>query len=255
MLQVPWGPPSFASAVLEWQLFDEASAPFCAADRNTLTLTFEDLVRDPEGQLRRLCRFLGEEFEPGMLDTSHSIAHVNRTHEPWKQNAGKPIDADRVGVWRREATAEQQAQAEAIAGDRLRAYGYPTAFEFPRYVRVINRGILADFPALADHLLDGGTRLWPARPGEPPRLTVFVGDPCQRGWIGWRRSRRLARVLQVGAAALEARARGTPLIWLGFPPAEERQHWGLLCHALAGLLPRRMEIDAFRARPPVPSGQ
>lgn len=31
------------------------------------TLRYEDLVADPEGELRRLCAFLGLEFEPAML--------------------------------------------------------------------------------------------------------------------------------------------------------------------------------------------
>ncbi|SDJ90695.1 Sulfotransferase family protein [Nonomuraea maritima] len=33
-----------------------------------LTVRYEDLVADPEGELRRLCLFLGVEFEPAMLD-------------------------------------------------------------------------------------------------------------------------------------------------------------------------------------------
>src|SRR5262249_38542032 len=140
-------------------------------------------------------------------------------------------------------------QAERIAGARRADYGYPTACVFPDYVRVINLGTLADFPELAAHLMDGGTRFWPARPGERPRMTLFVGDPCQQGWIGSRRTRRIARVLQVGACALGAQARGTPLIWLGFPPGEGGRHWGLLCRALAGLVPEGMEIDIFCARP------
>jgi hypothetical protein len=248
MLKVPWGPRSYAAAILLWQHFDEASARFFATDRRTLTLRFEDLVRDPEVEVHRLCRFIGEEFEPGMLDTSRSLAQVNRTQEPWKQKVGEPIDSARVGVWHRETTAEQQVQAEAIVGDRLRAYGYPASREFPRYVRVINLGILADFPALAEHLLDGATRFWPAYPGERPRMRIFMGDPCQQGWFGSRRSQRITRVLEVGAAA-RALTRGIPLIWLGFPPAERRQHWGLLCHTLAGLMPKRMEIGASCTTP------
>src|SRR5438067_13128656 len=99
-----------------------------------------------------------------MRDTSRSITHVNRTQEPWKQKVGEPLDRDRIAVWRRETPAQQQAQAEAIAGDRLQAYGYPTSWEFRRYLRVINLGVLANFPALADHFLDGDTRFWRVRP-------------------------------------------------------------------------------------------
>jgi hypothetical protein len=245
-LKVPWGPPSFASAILEWQLFDQGSAPFFEADHNTLTVRFEDLVRDAEAELRQVCRFIGEEFEPGMMDRSRSITQVNRTQEPWKQKAGEPIDPSRVAVWRREATTEQQVQAEAIAGDRLQAYGYPSSFEFSRYIRVLNLGVLRHFPDLADHFLDGVTRFWRAYPREMPRMIIFVGDPIQDGWIGGRRSVRLARVLQVGACAARSLATGIPLIWLGAPKAEQMRSHGLLRYVITKLLPRPLDIDSVR---------
>jgi hypothetical protein len=246
VLNVPWGPSSFVDAVLLWQSFDECSARFFETDERSLTVRFEDLILDPECELRKVCRFIGEEFEPAMMDTSRSINHVNPTRISWKQKAGGAVDASRVGVWRRETTTQQQARAEAIVGDRLMAYGYPTSFVFNRYIRILNLGVLAQFSALADHFLDGDTRFWKTRASsERPRLAVFLGSPCANGWIGTRRSRRLARVLQVGGWAAKSRITGTPLVWLGAPPTDEMRSEGFSCRVIARLLPKRFDIDTF----------
>ena len=245
LLNVPWGPSSFVAAVLQWQYFDELSASFFEADRNCLTLRFEDLVMNPESELRRLCEFIGEEFEPGMMNTSQSIAHVNPTKIPWKQNAGQQVDPGRVAIWQRETTPEQQSQAEAIVGDRAKAYGYPTSFQFNRYLQVLNLGNLSNFPTLIENFLDGSTRFWQAHAHETPQIRFFLGDPCQDSWIGSDRSSRLTKVCRVGTCAAHSLAAGIPLIWLGAPSAIERQGWGFLCHVLAKLLPNQVKIEAF----------
>ena len=48
LLNVPWGPSSFAAAVLHWWNSDELSASFFETDRNCMTLRFEDVVMNPE---------------------------------------------------------------------------------------------------------------------------------------------------------------------------------------------------------------
>ena len=39
-------------------------------------MKYEDLASDPEAELRRLCAFVGLEFEPTMLDVRHRVQHV-----------------------------------------------------------------------------------------------------------------------------------------------------------------------------------
>ena len=246
LLNVPWGPSSFPAAILLWQWFDEQSARFFEVDRNTMTVRYEDLLLNPENELRKLCLFIGEEFEPNMMDTSQSIRHLNPTQISWKQKAGQQLDPGRIAIWRKETTLEQQCQAEAIAGDRIKAYAYPTLFDLSRYLQILNLGILSHFPTLTDHLLDGNTRFWQAHPRETPRIRFFLGDPCQDGWIGTRRSGRIAKVCDIGACAVHSLATGIPLIWLGTPPTDEIRNWGFLCRVLAKLLPKRLDIDAFR---------
>jgi hypothetical protein len=248
LLNVPWGPSSFAAAVLHWRYFDDLSSSLFKADRNCLSLRFEDLVTNPENELRKLCDFIGEEFEPDMMDTSQSINHVNPTKLSWKQNAGRHIDPGRVAIWQSETTPEQQCQAEAIAGDRAKAYGYPTSFQFNRYLQVLNLNNLSSFPTVMENFLDGNTRFWQARPGETPQMKFFFGDPCQNGWIGQNRFNRLAKVCYVSTCAAHSIARGIPLIWLGAPSAKQRRRCGLLCRVLTKLLPNQIEIETFCKR-------
>ena len=227
LLNVPWGPPGFAAAILHWRYFDDLSAPFFDTDRNTLTVRFEDVVMNPESELQKLCQFIGEEFEPGMMDTSQSVAHVNPTKIPWKQNAGRQIDTSRIAIWQRETTPDQQSQAEAIAGDRAKAYGYPTSFQFNRYLQVFNLGNLSNFPSLIENFLDGNTRFWQVQPREKPQMRFFLGDPYQIGWFGMYRSSRLAKVFLVATRAAHSLASGIPLIWLSAPPAATETELGL----------------------------
>jgi hypothetical protein len=255
LLKLPWGASSVPEAILAWRRLDVPSAAFFETDRRATTTTYEDLMRNPQRELRRLCEFIGEEFDPGMLDTSQSVDHVNPANEPWKQKVGRALDPSRVAVWRQETTLEQRCEAEAIAGDRFKAYGYPTSFEFDRYIQVLNLAVLERFPALIDRLLDGHTRFWEAHPREAPAMRLFLGDPCLGGWMGSRRRERIAHVTRVAACAARSRAAGIPLIWLGAPPAAEIRSWSPLCRSIASVLPHRLDIDAFLEGQAEPSGR
>ena len=246
MLNVPWGPSSFPAAILLWQWFDEQSARFFEVDRNTMTIRYEDVLCNTENELRKLCEFIGEEFELNMMDTSQSIRHLNPTQISWKQKAGRQLDPDRIAIWRRETSSIEQCQAEAIVGNRLKTYGYPTSFVFNRYLQIINLGILSYFPTLSDHFLDGDTRFWQTHPREAPRMRFFVGDPYQHGWFGTRRFSRIGKVCDVSACAVHSLVTGIPLIWLGTPPSDQMRSWGFLCRVLAKVLPKRLDIDTFR---------
>jgi hypothetical protein len=236
---------SLAAALLYWRHFDDSSARFFETDRNSMTLRFEDLVLHPEAELRKLCRFIGEEFEPGMMDTSRSIANVNPDRVSWKQKAGQKIDPSRVAVWRSQTTEKQQRQAEAVVGDRLKAYGYPTSCEFDRYIEILDLVVLSTFPVLVGRLLDGNTRFWKAHPRETPQMKFFVGDPRTLDWVGRSRLSCGAKVLKVAASAADSLVTAVPLTWLGAPPADEVRRWPLLPRTIAKLLSKRLDVDAF----------
>lgn len=90
-----------------------------------LALKYEDLVENPEAELRRVCAFLGEAYDPAML------RHHERTErgymareEAWKSLADKPVSKSRVGRYRDTLTPRQIRLIERTAAPLMGAMGY-----------------------------------------------------------------------------------------------------------------------------------
>jgi hypothetical protein len=103
-----------------------------------LDVRYEALVTNPEAELRRICEFLGETFEPQMLGYRDRLLMVPE-RERWIQGAlARPIETDAVAVWRRRLTAAECLCIEASLAADLRRYGYA-----PRFGGVAWRPLLA----------------------------------------------------------------------------------------------------------------
>lgn len=87
-------------------------------------LRYEDLVADPEGTLRTLCAYLGEEFDPAMTRPSEIAAEAVPTGKTWHGRTREPVGRGRAGSWRTRLSAEEIALCEAALHDRLVALGY-----------------------------------------------------------------------------------------------------------------------------------
>ena len=93
-------------------------------------LRYEDLVTDQEATLRSLMDFLGEPWEPGMLDfESHSHDVPARYHaQATSRRAGEGTDAavysSRVGTYRKELDPFMRLLFQLTARRTLRELGY-----------------------------------------------------------------------------------------------------------------------------------
>ena len=95
-----------------------------------LQVRYEDLVAEPERELRRICRFLGEEFAPSMLTFYQARNfHVDQRNA---ENLNRPVMAQNVGRWRTGLTAREVRIFEALAGLYLERYGYSRAVTYPQ---------------------------------------------------------------------------------------------------------------------------
>ena len=93
-------------------------------------LQYERLVADPEGELRRLCAFLGEEFEPGMLESHRVAAQLPpRQRLDWHANTSRPVNASRVGTYAEGLDDDELRLVERVAASRLRRLGYSVPAE------------------------------------------------------------------------------------------------------------------------------
>lgn len=88
MRNVPWGPRSLVDSLLLYREYEDASAGFFERDPRAHTIRYEDLRNDPESTARELCRLVGGEFEPAMLDTSKSARLVNPMDHSCEEQGG-----------------------------------------------------------------------------------------------------------------------------------------------------------------------
>jgi hypothetical protein len=91
------------------------------------------LVTDPTTELKALCDFLGEAFDPSMLD-SHLVAHVIPEWQSWHANTRREVTNERVGGHLADLEPWELRLVEYVAGGRLRSLGYdvPASPGFPR---------------------------------------------------------------------------------------------------------------------------
>ena len=111
------------------------------ANPNYVEVFYEKLVESPETELRRLCDFLGLEFNPGMLD----FAEVNRREElvpshrlAWHSATLEPVQNSRVAAWQQALAPKDIARFELMAGHRLLGFGYALQQSRLGRFRVVN---------------------------------------------------------------------------------------------------------------------
>lgn len=83
---------------------------------------FEDLLDEPERQLKRVCSFLDIEFIPAMVRLSRPVENVgDAKHE-------RRIKRDNKGKYARKMRPSLLRRIEHIAGAALRMYGFPVDY-------------------------------------------------------------------------------------------------------------------------------
>lgn len=91
-----------------------------------LEIYYEQLVADPSTILKRVCEFLGEQFDPAMCafhttSARHVPAHKHQLHEA----TFRPVNDGAVGKWRRHPNPKDIRLIEAVQAPTLRKHGYP----------------------------------------------------------------------------------------------------------------------------------
>lgn len=96
------------------------------ARQRWISLRYEDLLKEPEAQSRRLCEFLDLPYDAGMLE--FHLRNSEQALEPkkygWKANTFHPLDKKKSTSWLTELPPEALEQFESIASPALRKHGY-----------------------------------------------------------------------------------------------------------------------------------
>lgn len=96
-----------------------------------LDVRYEELVRDQELLVRRVCDFLGETFEPDMLRYRERTDLVPTRERKIHGNLDRPISEDSVAVWRRKLSSIESFAIESFLRDDLDRLGYPPRYSSP----------------------------------------------------------------------------------------------------------------------------
>ncbi len=90
-----------------------------------LRIAYEDLIGFPEQTLDRLCDFIGETFDPAMLDYAGDVSRKvpDATRDLWPK-LDRPPQTDRIARWKREMKASERYVIEEAAGEALDRFGY-----------------------------------------------------------------------------------------------------------------------------------
>lgn len=115
---------SYAEAAGEWVRAVTLGLAYEGHPRVT-SVRYENLVDDPETELRRLCGFLGVEFESQMIkardDRDVTTDPGRLLHNP---GAAGAVTKKAMGRWRKDLSLVERANVNRIAGELLKILGY-----------------------------------------------------------------------------------------------------------------------------------
>ncbi len=135
---------------LKW-LIDVAEARRVVCDdprseKNILEVRYEDLVSDPGSVLRRVCAFVDEPFDEGMLAFSES-KNVMFRNQSYQGGVFKPVFDRSIEAWRKSLGASQVLLIEKITAPMMRFYGYELTSSAPSDMLRLPRQLFSELQA------------------------------------------------------------------------------------------------------------
>ncbi len=96
-----------------------------------LQVRYEDIVKDLENTVKRVCAFLGEEFEPAMLNWQGLTALIPERERHIHGKIAQPVSSDAIAGWRGKLSALECFAMEACLHRDLHELGYQLRFSGP----------------------------------------------------------------------------------------------------------------------------
>ncbi len=123
-----WGPNDFISAMRYWEKTLSCTRKMLRMlpDDKFIELKYEDLLENPETEIRKILSFLQLEYEPEMMKKYQQKAglKVGKRIEKHHINLKQSLIKDNAYKWKRNLSSADQAIAYEIAGELLEELGY-----------------------------------------------------------------------------------------------------------------------------------
>lgn len=100
------------------------------SNNHVYSICYEELIRNPEKSLRKLCRFIDLSFHRSLLD--HTLAAkrlVNHSELSWKKETFMPVKADNYGKWRSQLSGLEAASVEKVSDWSMQKGRYETTYQ------------------------------------------------------------------------------------------------------------------------------
>lgn len=127
--RVAWNDYTIEEAARSWKSW-LLCATYCQrlGPNRYLEVLFDELVREPERELRRICRFLGEEYTAVLLDYPQRQLPLARKFEGCLSLLDAPPQEDRCQVWKREMAPADRRRFERLVGTMLVRFGFEVSW-------------------------------------------------------------------------------------------------------------------------------
>lgn len=124
--RMPWWQGNSIVSIWTWRtaVIKGRRAAAKLADDAYIEVRYEDLVTDPETQLRRLCTFLGERFFDAMLEPNRVADVAVPDRKVWHTRTWQAVDAAAVERWRKDLEPWELDLFESVAARQMRMHGY-----------------------------------------------------------------------------------------------------------------------------------
>jgi hypothetical protein len=93
-----------------------------------LEIHYESLVCQPEATIQKICGYIGEVYDPAMLDHSGLAQQLIPDNSHFFDQVRNPINMLRMGRWQESLSASNVRITEAIAGELMTELGYELEF-------------------------------------------------------------------------------------------------------------------------------
>jgi hypothetical protein len=128
ILPLDWGPNDIVEAATYWarQIAPGLAASSRLGPERVLTVRYEDVVREPERNLKEICVSLGIAYDEAMVDTrDYSVLPYTAGQH---RLVAQPPDATRATGWRKKLSDRQIETFEYLTGDLLSCFGYEVEY-------------------------------------------------------------------------------------------------------------------------------
>ncbi len=144
--KVPFNAGSTVSIARRWKRYARLSVLYQNEYPDSFrVIKYEDLIRRPEQQALKICRFLNIDFQSEMLNQKNDPATFDGQKEYWKLNATKPIDQNNYDKWKHEMKPGEIYFLQKYLGREMGRYNYAIKPE------ILNFNILKQLIAIAAH--------------------------------------------------------------------------------------------------------